>query len=484
MLFVGLVPLVISYVVAFAAALDVDPDSWFNDQYTRTVELSKSYVRESILLSIKNTAIAPQDTYYFYLCDGFDFVKDLALISAVLIKNREPLDIVAVNDGEATDDRLFKITLPYPVSPQSNVDINVQYNYMNSVRPFPEKIELNDIQKLLLKTNKFPYSAYATKDYQLAFGGVGKSEEMDLHLSDNSAITKGLPALEGRVESNMLVYGPLFSTVGPKTISPMGLLYTHMKSVPKVTRLDRSVWIPGLDVVQLPVEEYFELTNDGAALASGFSRFDFMKGRYGQDKNHFSLLQLEFPFTDSNTYSDYYYTDLVGKVDTHQIIQDHLVIQPRYPLFGGWKYNFTIGWNQKVTDSIHRIIDEEDTYIMLFPIVNGLKDVTYDTVYLSFYLPEGAEFVNVSSPIPFDNLEVSSDLSYFDVAKGHTKITLTFTNVIDAVTNLNVFIQYKYASSSFAWKILKISGFVFAALTSYFLLGRLDLSVEDKKSKK
>lgn len=487
MMFVGWVSLVISFVALFAVALDVDPDSWFNEQYTRTVELSKSYVRESVLLNIKNTASAPQDTYYFHLSDGLDFIKDLSLISAILVKNRNAVDIVPVieteEDSSSASNKLFKITLPYPVSPQSSVDINVQYNYMNSVRPFPEKIELSDVQKLLIKTNKFPYSLYATKNYQLAFGGVGKSEEMNLNLSNDSVVTKDLPSLEGRVENNMLVYGPLLSVVGPKTIFPMGLLYTHSKAIAKVTKLDRSVWIPGLDVIQLPVEEYFELTNDGAALASGFSRIDFMKGRYGQNKNHFSLLQLEFPFTDSNSYSDYYYTDLVGKVDTHQIIQKHLVIQPRYPMFGGWKYNFTLGWNQLVVNSIRRVIDEEDTYVMAFPIVNGLQDVTYDKVYLSFYLPEGAEFVNVSSPIPFENMEVSSDLSYFDVAKGHTKITLTYTNVIDAMTKLDVFIQYKYSSKSFIWKILKISGFIFTALTSYFILGSLDLSVDDKSKK-
>lgn len=93
--------------------------------------------------------------------------------------------------------------------------------------------------------------------------------------------------------------------------------------------------------------------------------------------------------------------------------------------------------------------------------MNSLRDVTYEDVYLEFYLPENAEFQNVSSPIPFESISIENELSYLDVSKGHTKVTVHYKNLFDDLHKLDVFVKYQYTQVAFIYKIAKISGFVF-----------------------
>ena len=169
-------------------------------------------------------------------------------------------------------------------------------------------------------------------------------------------------------------------------------------------------------------------------------------------------------------------------VSTHSVSLNNLFLRPRFPLFGGWNYNFTLGWNNQIKNYIHKLNDEPDTYMVKFPLLNSIKDITYENVSLNFYLPESAEFVNVSSPIEFSSIEVGNELSYLDVSKGHIKVTLKYNNIFDDLSNIDVLLMFKYTQVNYWWKVMKISGFIFIGLTSYYLLSLIDISI-DKKDK-
>ncbi|ODV81519.1 oligosaccharyltransferase [Suhomyces tanzawaensis NRRL Y-17324] len=448
---------------------------WENTHYLRTVDLSRSYVKETALIQIKNVDTKPISEYYFTVNDGFDAVAEIAAVTFSVEQGSQKLELA----GELVGPKMYKLDLPIPVAPASTAELAINTIYLGSLQPLPAKIGINAVQQLLLQANKYPYSPYTTKEYSMTFTGIRKGQEMELFLSEDIVVSD-VPTLKPRVDNKALVYGPISHDIEPFTLVPMGLLYDHNRALGVVENLNRSIWIPASDVEQLPAEEYYELTNKGAQLNTGFSRVDWMKGRYDAS-NHWALNQLNFPFTPDNSFDDYYYSDLVGAVSTHQTLKNTLVLQPRFPLFGDWHYNFTLSWNYKLSKFVHKAHDSQDTYVAKVPLVNSLVDTTYNNVYLSFYLPENAEFVDVSSPISFESVIVDNELSYLDVSKGHVKVTLHYKNAIDAFNNLDVLIVYKYTKASYIYKVLKISGFVFAGLVSYYLLGLIDLRVSEEE---
>lgn len=461
---------------AFFASLSLalnpfEGTTWENSKYYRNLDLSKSYVKEWDLIEATNIADQPLDRYFFIINDGFDAIQEVSFLGATLVERQQELQPFEVSEG------IYMLKLPIPVAPGQTISFKVRYIYSNTLQPFPEKISLEEKQKLLLKLNKFPLSGYNTQEFSLAFTGITKGQEMDLQLANVKA-TENVPDLKGRVEDSMLTYGPVQETIKPFTVVPMGFLYDHNMPISRVINLERSFWLPASDIDVIQTEEYYELTNNGAELKEGFSRFDWMKGRYEMLRNHFSLAQLEFPIDKKAPFNDYYVTDKVGMVTTHLIKNDHLIVVPRYPLMGGWNYNFTLGWSNKLENFVHKVKGEPDTYIAAVPLVNSIKDIYYDDVKIQFYLPEGAEFLNYSSPILPQSVDVSSEFSYLDVSSGHVKVTASYKNLYDEVGALKGYIKYRYAPQAYWKKVGRIAALVFTGLTAYFALGLLDLSTK------
>ncbi|OBA23568.1 Ribophorin I [Metschnikowia bicuspidata var. bicuspidata NRRL YB-4993] len=458
--------------IAACSLFQIDSSAWENSRYYRNLDLSNSYVTERCLIEVKNISPETQDLYVLPVNDGFDAITNVSHYGVVLAERKESALVVELDEG------IYAVKFPIPIAPGSLIELNVMFAYADSVTPFPPKIDMEDHQQLLLKLNKFCYSPYVTSEYSMTFQGLPKGQEMELVGAPEP--TPDLPSLEPRVdkESRTLTYGPVQATIPSYSVCPMGLLYEHNRPLTHVTNYERSFWLPGSDVDVVLTEEYYELYNRGAELKTGFSRTDWLKGRFELLQDHHALSHLIFAVDETAPYNDYYVTDKVGMVSSHKITHDNLVVQPRFPLFGGWKYNFTLGWTNSLETFVRKVVDEEDTYVAQFPLLNSLKDVHYDKVSINFYLPENAVYLNASAAEPFKNVLVGTDLSYLDVSDGHVKVTLEFTNVIDAVANTHVLIKYKYPAASYWHKVGKIAAFVFAGFMSYYALGLVNLSID------
>lgn len=467
---IGLILSIVSATTASPNLYNFEP-TWENLHYTRSVDLNRGYVKETDLIDIKNIAPTPQGEYYYTVNDGFNSVSNISFIDVISIDQAIEIDV-----EEIVASKVYKLKLPAPIAPGSNIEIEVNYVYANTLEPIPKKIKLDELQQLLYKTNKFPFSPYVTKDYTFVLTGMTKGQEMQLASEDLADVleTKDTPELKPRVDQDTLKYGPLVHDIEPFTLKPMGLMYDHNRPLTKVLNLNRSIWVSASDINRVSIEEYYEITNAGAELLSGFSRLEWLKGRYEATRNHWALSHLEIPLKDRNL-DDYYYTDKVGVVSSSKNIANFLILQPRFPLFGNWHYNFTLGWSENLDLFIHKSHNNnaDNEYIIKFPLLNTVRDVTYDDVYIDFFLPEGSEFVNVASLLPYESVTVDNELSYLDVSKGHVKVTVHFKNLFDDLHKLDLFLIYKYNPTNLYVKVGKIAGFVFVGLISYYLLNIL-----------
>lgn len=446
------------------------PQVWENIKYDRSVDLSRVYTREKLEIKVKN--VGKELTKEYYLVYPIDIINKVALISALGEGEGDSqfLDASIIKNSTSLEGNVIvgyaKIVFSSPVGPGEEFSFLVSVEYNEGGVPYPEHINLRDEQYLLIKTNRLPLSAYTTKDSTLTF--VGSTSFSELHAPDNEH-------LQGTIEKNSITFGPFKNATALDITNEVKIVYLHNVPLNKVVNLKRDIWVSHW-AATLQFEEYYELLNQAAKLVKGFSRLEHMTQQLDTLVGHYrGIIDSVLP----SGASDHYYTDLVGMVSTSQVKNDHFYLKPRYPIYGGWKYNYTIGWTNQLSDFLH-ISNSSDSYILSVPILNGPLDTAYDNAEVSIFLPEGAVVEEVDSPLPFKTVEISNKNSYFDLNKGHVKVTFTFENLIDELSSGRILIKYDFNATAFYKKPLSIACYLFIALMSIFLLNHINLKIDDK----
>lgn len=92
-----------------------------------------------------------------------------------------------------------------------------------------------------------------------------------------------------------------------------------------------------------------------------------------------------------------YVVDTVGQVSTFKFLPSdttaaQLDLRPRFPLLGGWTYNYTMGYQAPLGDYVVKDPDS-GSYVLAVPILDALPDVPVDEAEIHVVLPEGAQCV-------------------------------------------------------------------------------------------
>jgi len=125
-------------------------------------------------------------------------------------------------------------------------------------------------------------------------------------------------------------------------------------------------------------------------LKDQFSRIKYARHSYAQPPTH-AVTKLAIPL--KNGARNPYYIDTIGNVSTSHFrpargtTDSHLEIRPRYPLYGGWKFSFRLGWNVDL-ERVERITDSER--VLKVPFLEGPDNAQYSKFIVTFILPEGS----------------------------------------------------------------------------------------------
>ena len=186
-------------------------------------------------------------------------------------------------------------------------------------------------------------------------------------------------------------------TYGPFEDKPAGVeeearvRYEFTKPIIRATLLERDIEVShwGGNIAS---EERYWLENHGAKLQNQFSRVEWQMSQHFPTSSS-ALKELSIPLRVGSV--DAYYTDDIGNVSTSRFRttsrESNLELKPRYPVFGGWKYSFRIGWNNNVKTFLRKTKGEG--YVLKMPFLEGPKmgeGVSFEKVVVRFILPEGA----------------------------------------------------------------------------------------------
>lgn len=178
----------------------------------------------------------------------------------------------------------------------------------------------------------------------------------------------GEPNHVGEKTQNKIVYGT-YNNIKPLSTSSGNFHYEYQKPILTVTNLKREIEISHWGN-NLAVEEHYALSHSGAKLEEEFSRIQFQLAPNILDQTNV-LTNLVFQLPKNA--KDVYYRDEVGNVSTSNFRTENfksvLEIQPRFPLFGGWKTTWYTGYNVPLKDYIRYFKGE---YIIMVQLVENV----------------------------------------------------------------------------------------------------------------
>lgn len=439
---------------------------WENLEYQRYLDLSGTGLAEEIRIVAKNVGDKPATDYHMLLprnvidnlsvftatADNSSFVSFRAL-SATL----KQLNNTAIGYGF--------LGLPRSVEPGETINLRLIYKFNDCGTPKPKKIGLGEDQFLVYETDRLPLSQYPTKMSILKITGSTDMSELDIGSVPEE--------YQGTFDDNVMTFGPFEDINALNVENKIKLRYLHNLALNEVIYLKRDIWVSHW-ASTIQFVEYNEYHNKGAELKNGFSRLEVMKNAQAANSPTVrGIIENHLP----EQATEHYFVDKVGQVSTSQVVNNLFYLKPRFPIFGGWFYNYTIGWTNELSDFLRVSDMDSEEFILAVPLLNGPKDTAYDEVEYSVYLPEGATVIDTKSPLPVVQTTTSFESSYFDLKNGHTKVTLKFRNLVSELADGKILITYKLTNANFYGKFLNISLYGFIALMAIFLLNSINLRV-------
>ncbi|EWZ91545.1 hypothetical protein BFJ63_vAg6541 [Fusarium oxysporum f. sp. narcissi] len=461
------------------------PQVFKNANLVHVISLEKTYVKEQINVLVENVAKEPQTEYYVPFT-----AEQLPRIGGFEVKDRKdanagPFVAETVEYDSLSDIQYYRIRLPTPLKPGAQQTLGITYYYLKAYTPLPAAVSQDDDQYLSFNFSVYAPSAYITKKQKTELKAAS-ADVPDYTKLPGSGEVKEFPVKQG----TKLIYGP-FDEKPAGAVSPANVRFQFTKPVIHVKELDRLIEVSHWGG-NIAFEEHYEMYHGGANLSDNFDRIKYSQhslyrqhGVAGVRPSHY-LDQLRIPLPGGSV--DAYYTDVIGNVTTSTWRTDNrdalLVLKPRYPLFGGWRYPFTIGWNSDASNFLRKTTT--GSFVLRIPFIEGPKQpegVEYEHINVNVLLPEGAENVKFHTNIPESSIvSTSVDLTrtYLDTV-GRTAVSIKARNLVDEFRDRQLIISYDAPLSSALRKPLVIFASAMVVFVTTWALGQVQVGFKPKK---
>ena len=350
-----------------------------NKDVQRKVDLTSSLVKISSAITLENAGKSSIG-YILYTVEA-DSAQSLASVAAVVESKEDdtslkvsPVALSAVKEGA-----VFKVTLASPLAAGKTVKVTVTTSHSHALQPFPAEIKQAEKQLVRYHGNLYFYSPYKT---------TAQKTVVSLASSAVESYTKTKPNSKS---DSTITYGP-FENKEPFTSGELDVHYENNTPFLAVSKMMRVIEVSHWG--NIAVEETYDVRHTGAKLKGPFSRYD-----YQRQPNPLSAVK-SFKTVLPASAADVYYRDEIGNISTSNLkeMDDavELELRPRFPLYGGWKTHYVIGYN--VPSYQYLWTDGGSNFALKMPFVDHIFDnQVVDEMTVKIILPEGSN-VSIVKP--------------------------------------------------------------------------------------
>ncbi|KUI66298.1 Dolichyl-diphosphooligosaccharide--protein glycosyltransferase subunit 1 [Cytospora mali] len=448
------------------------PQVFKNANLVHIIQLEKNYAKEIINTKIENIAKEAQDEYFLPFTPG-----QMSRVGAIEVKDKKnadagPFKVEAVEFDPESTVQYYRIKFPEPLKAGEQQTLSITYYYTSAYYPLPAAIGQEDQQFLVYQTSAYTPSAYTTSKQKTEIK-FSSADIPDYTKLPGSGDVSEYPQRQG----SKLTYGP-YDELPAGAEQPIEVRFQFTKPVIHVSDLERDIEVShwGGNVA---FEERYTMYHRGANLSSQFNRAKWQQQRYYVPTS-FALSELSFPLPPSSV--DPYYYDVIGNVSTSKFRSGKrealLVTKPRYPLFGGWKYPFTIGWNADAKNFLRRAVG--GGYVLNVPFLEGPKQpegIEYENIVVRVVLPEGAENLKYYTTLPPSSItstDVEIHKTFLDTI-GRTVLVIKARNLVDDLRDRELIVSYDVPLLADIRKPLVIFGSMVVTFIAAYVIGGVEL---------
>lgn len=444
----------------------VNAKAFVNKRAKRTIDASKQivYVKSDVVIDI----IEPGNNYAITVP-----LVDVPHLSSIQVKYSEgsQAQIPLITEYKSDDFVYYVYDFGDVIGDQVNVTIS-QY-FTDILIPFPSAIRQGELQFVRANLPVYYTSPYETKRQSTSIR-VARASRRRSNFFESYSQSPGPVYVE---ESGRIIrYGP-YDDIPGYTATRVDLHYLLPQGFLTATYLEREVELSLWG--NIAVEEHLDVLNTGATLVGGFSRVDYLLSQ-GVDENIVEHIRVMLPRDAAGVY----YRDIIGNISTshfhHTVDSSILDIQPRFPLFGGWKTEWYQGYSVSPAKSQYWTVSDNGVHTLEFPALPGINHLHVRKLKHKIILPEGATVLSVEATFEHSPSE-SRRFTYLDGFIGRPVVILDADNL---VTEVPESFRITFTVPPFAqWykAIYCVAGF--ALLFLFFsIVSRLDFSIGKKKS--
>ncbi|XP_053672599.1 dolichyl-diphosphooligosaccharide--protein glycosyltransferase subunit 1 [Anopheles nili] len=443
---------VVATVVAGAfvhAAIDMEIE---NRAVDRTIDLTSQLVKISYKITLEHKSKQPISSYLFLVPEAD---RDrLAFISAKDASKKE----LKLTETTTPKGVTFSMTLP---AGASSPVVYIETVFTKSLKPFPSAIAQTDRQLVQYFGNVYFYSPYPTV-----------TQKTTVHLSSRNveSFTQFKPSAQA---DSTISYGP-YDNVAAFSHEAMTVHFENYTPFLTVTRLERTIELSHWG--NIAVEETLDIVHSGATLKGAFSRYDYQKDTRSNQPSVKSYKTL-LPASATGVY----YRDTNGNISTSALrtLKDavELDLRPRFPLFGGWRTHYTLGYN---VPSFEYLFQNGDNFLLKMRVVDHIfDDMVVDEVVTKIILPEGVNNIKLIAPYSIQRQPDSLHYTYLDTF-GRPVVTFSKRNVVE--NHINDFnLKYNFSRVMMLQEPLLVVGFLYVLFVFVIIWMRLDFSIIKEK---
>ncbi|OAY50309.1 dolichyl-diphosphooligosaccharide--protein glycosyltransferase subunit 1A [Manihot esculenta] len=375
--------------------------------------------------------------------------KDLAYLMATTnerkgkTKNSDvSLPVEAVNPkGMPPALSVYSVSLPKALGEGDTFTLDVLAVFTHVLKPFPEKITQADIQLVLFQDSAYYLSPYPVKVQSVSVKLPGARIESYTKIENTKS------------HGSEIIYGP-YENFPPFSYSPIVIHFETNQPFAVAQELVREIEVSHWGSVQ--VTEYYNIVHEGAKSKGEFSRLEYQARPNIRGVSAFGHLVAKLPPRAHSIY----YRDEIGNISTSHLRADskktELLIEPRYPMFGGWRTAFTIGYSLPLQDFL---FEAEGKRFLNICLASPMNELVIDNLIVKVVLPEGSKDLSISTPFPV-NQRQETKISHLDIV-GRPVVVLEKANVVPE-HNLHFQVYYSFNRLSMLREpFMLISGFFF-----------------------
>uniref|UniRef100_A0A1B0BUT1 Dolichyl-diphosphooligosaccharide--protein glycosyltransferase subunit 1 n=1 Tax=Glossina palpalis gambiensis TaxID=67801 RepID=A0A1B0BUT1_9MUSC len=416
-----------------------------NQNVERSIDLTTQVVRETVKITTEDTEGIPFNAYNVVFNE--DLAQHVSFVSAKHTSKK--LTMRKVSAGSTN-------VITFPEAAPSHV-FYIEVIYTSQIQPYPEEIKQADKQFVRYTGPMYFYSAYKTRF---------QKTQVKLATSNIISYTQIKPYA---VSSNKIKYGP-FEDIPDHSKELMTVHYENQTPFMSVNRLERTIQVSHWG--NIAVEESIHLLHTGAKLKGSFSRYEFQKdGRSGQAsiKSYKTVL----PASAFGVY----YRDTNGNISTSNmnVLKEsvELELRPRFPLFGGWKTQYILGYN---LPSFEYLFNSDDDYVLRMRVIDHIfDDMVVDEAVVKIILPEGCASIQLIPPYSIRREADTMSYTYLDTF-GRPTIVFSKNNMVE--NHMSDFeLKYKFPKILLLQEPILIITFIFMIFLFTVIFKRLDFSI-------